>query len=67
MSDRWQRHGLGTQLLKLLVQAGRDERLERITATILGDNHEMQQVARKAGFALEHPPGENECVANLTL
>jgi acetyltransferase len=67
VSDQWQRHGLGTQLLKLLVQAGRDEKLERITATMLADNHEMQHVARKAGFKVEHLPGGNEYQAELVL
>jgi acetyltransferase len=65
--DQWQGHGLGTQLLKLLVQVGRDEKLERITATMLADNHEMQHVARKAGFKVEHHSGENEFRAELVL
>jgi acetyltransferase len=58
ISDQWQGHGLGTQLLKTLVQMGRDEKLQRITATILPDNRGMQQVARKVGFTLSHPGGE---------
>lgn len=67
VSDQWQRHGLGTRLLKQLVQVGRDEKLERITATMLGDNREMQHVARKVGFQVEHIPGENEYRAELVL
>ncbi|MBI5772487.1 MAG: bifunctional acetate--CoA ligase family protein/GNAT family N-acetyltransferase [Verrucomicrobia bacterium] len=67
VSDRWQGHGFGTQLLKMLVQVGRDEKLARITATILPDNHEMQRVARKAGFEVRHKPGENECRAEIML
>lgn len=67
VSDQWQRHGIGTQLLKHLVQIGRDEKLERITATILGDNHEMQGVARKVGFQVEHQPGGTEYRAELML
>jgi acetyltransferase len=65
--DQWHGHGLGTQLLKLLVQIGRDEKLGRITATVLADNHEMQHVARKAGFKVEHRPGGNEYQAELML
>jgi acetyltransferase len=65
--DQWQGHGLGTQLLKLLVQVGRDEKLGRITATVLADNHEMQHVARKVGFKVEHRPGGNEYQAELML
>ena len=67
VSDQWQGRGLGTQLLKLLVQIGRDEKLERITATMLADNHEMQQIARKAGFQMEHSPGGNEYRGELVL
>jgi len=67
VSDLWQGHGLGTQLLKLLVQVGSDEKLERITATMLADNHEMQHMARKAGFKVEHTPAGNEYHARMVL
>lgn len=67
VSDKWQRHGLGAQLLMLLVQIGRDEKLERIIATMLADNHEMQRLARKVGFKVEHLPGGNEYRAELKL
>jgi acetyltransferase len=67
VSDQWQGHGFGTQLLKLLVQVGRDEKLERITATMLADNRGMQQVARKAGFKVEHMAGENQYCAEIVL
>jgi acetyltransferase len=67
VSDHWQGHGLGTQLLNLLVQAGRDEKLARITATMLADNHEMQHVARKCGFEVCHMAGGGECQATIHL
>ena len=67
VSDQWQRHGLGTQRLKLLVQVGRDEKLERITATRLADNHQKQSVARKVGFKVDHIPSGNEYRAELVL
>ena len=67
VSDRWQRHGLGLQLLQRLVQIGRDEKLERITAIMLADNQVMQHIARKAGFKVDHTPGWNEYRAELTL
>jgi acetyltransferase len=67
VGDQWQNQGLGTQLLKLLIQVGRDEHLERITATILPDNREMQHVCRKAGFQIRHAAGENECTAEKVL
>ena len=67
VSDQWHGHGLGTQLLKLLVHVGRDEKLERITATMLADNHEMQHIAREVGFKVEHTPGGTEYRAELVL
>ena len=53
VSDAHQGHGLGVELLRRLVQIGRDEKLERIIATILGDNVAMQHVSRKIGFKLK--------------
>jgi acetyltransferase len=67
ISDSWQNQGIGTRLLKMLVQIGRDEHLDRISATILPENREMQHVSRKAGFEVRHLPGENECHAEIVL
>ena len=67
IGDQWQNNGLGTELLKMLVQVGRDETLARITAAILADNHEMQHVARKAGFAVHHDPEAREYTAEISL
>jgi acetyltransferase len=53
VGDRWQKQGLGTELLTRLVQIARDEKLERVTAVILADNHAMQNVCRKVGFTVE--------------
>ncbi|HEY9601852.1 MAG TPA: GNAT family N-acetyltransferase, partial [Allocoleopsis sp.] len=52
VSDVWQRRGVGTELLQRLVQVGRDEHLDRITADILGENSAMQRVCEKVGFRL---------------
>ena len=67
VSDQWQGQGLGTRLLKTLVQIGRDEKLERITATILPDNREMQHVCRRVGFQIRHEVGDSECRAEILL
>ena len=50
ISDRYQRQGLGTELLGRLVQVGRDEGLRRITAEILPENLGMRRVAERLGF-----------------
>lgn len=48
--DEIQGEGLGTELLRRLVQVGQDAGLERIMADILMQNGAMQHVARKLGF-----------------
>ncbi|WP_421656376.1 bifunctional acetate--CoA ligase family protein/GNAT family N-acetyltransferase [Leptothermofonsia sp. ETS-13] len=52
VSDRFQGRGLGTELLRRLLQVGRDEHLDRITAEILSDNSGMQRVCEKLDFRI---------------
>jgi acetyltransferase len=52
ISDKAQDQGLGTELLRRLLQVGRDEKLSHITADILPDNIEMQRISQKLGFRL---------------
>ncbi len=56
VSDSVQRQGLGTEMLRRLVQIGRDERLDRITAEMLPVNFAMQRVAERVGFRLTISP-----------
>ncbi|PWU13087.1 MAG: acetyl CoA synthetase subunit alpha [Verrucomicrobia bacterium] len=67
VSDSWQHHGIGTELLKLLVQIGRTEKLERLVGCILPENRAMQHLCKKAGFQLHHyvEAGEWEAVCRL--
>ncbi|MEM0979416.1 MAG: bifunctional acetate--CoA ligase family protein/GNAT family N-acetyltransferase [Cyanobacteria bacterium P01_H01_bin.58] len=52
VSDAYQKQGVGTKLLEQLVQVGRDEGLDTITAEILHENRAMQRVCEKVGFTL---------------
>ncbi len=68
VSDQFQRQGLGTEFLSRLVKIARDERLEKLTASLLAENTEMQKVCRKLGFKLT--PGKDPSdpvAAELTL
>ncbi|MGA7409155.1 MAG: GNAT family N-acetyltransferase, partial [Bryobacteraceae bacterium] len=38
VADQFQRHGLGTELLRQLIQFGRDEHLQRLTGSMLVEN-----------------------------
>ncbi len=66
IADPWQRQGLGTTLLSLLVEIGREEGLERINAEILQENRAMQQICRKLGFRLRPMPDAVQAEISLT-
>lgn len=53
VSDRVQSKGLGTELLRRLLEVGRDEHLDCIKAEILTENRPMQRVCEKLGFQLK--------------
>ena len=65
ITDAYHGQGFGAELLRRLVQIGRDEKLRRITATILAENLAMQRLAREAGFKLTRDGAEY--VAQLDL
>lgn len=67
VSDHYQRRGLGTQLLTLLVQIGRNEKLARITADILPENEEMKSICEKLGFKITHSAEDRVLKAEIIL
>jgi len=67
VSDQWQKQGLGTELLKRLVHVGRDEKLTRISAVIMADNHAMQRVSKKVGFKVRQLAGDHDFIAEIAL
>jgi acetyltransferase len=50
VSDQWQHCGLGTELLRRLIQIGKEEKLARIVGDVLPDNRDMLRVCEKLGF-----------------
>jgi acetyltransferase len=67
VTDRYQGLGLGSELLGLLLQVGRDEKIRRITADILPGNLAMQRICEKLGFRLHHTIGEDVVKADISL
>jgi len=67
ISDAVHGHGLGTELLRRLVEIGRDDRVKRITAEILPDNHHMLHICRLLGFTLQHSPADHVVRASLDV
>lgn len=67
VSDQYQCSGLGTQLLRLLLQVGGDEQLDRISAEILSDNRAMQRVCQKLGFHIHRTAEASVVRAEIEL
>ncbi len=54
VTDQFQRQGLGTELLRQLIQVGRDEHLQRLTGDVLAENRGMVEMCKKLGFRLQY-------------
>jgi acetyltransferase len=65
--DEYQGEGIGTELLRRLVEVGETEGLDRITADILQQNHAMQRVCEKLGFDLVRGDGREMVKAVKSL
>ncbi len=67
VADKYQRSGIGTELLRRLVTIGAREGLARITAKILPENSGMLQVCRKIGFDVRFNADEEVYDAVIAL
>jgi acetyltransferase len=53
VSDRFQGQGIGTELVKRLVEIARNEKIHRIVAVISPENGPMQKICRKLNFTIK--------------
>jgi acetyltransferase len=67
VSDNWQNQGIGSELLKLLVEIGRKEKLSRLSANVLSGNRAMLHLFQKAGFRVRTQGELGEHTAELLL
>jgi len=67
ISDKYQQQGLGTELVRRLIAAGRDEKLRQIVANILPENAGMHALADKFGFQIRRGDDPGMVVAVLEL
>jgi acetyltransferase len=67
VSDRYQKMGLGHELLRRVVQIARDERLSLVSAEMLPDNVAMQAVFRRLGFRIRADEDLTSLRATLEL
>jgi acetyltransferase len=66
VSDRFQRQGLGSELLRRLLAVARRERLRRVVGFISPENQPMLQIARRLGFKL-HRPKDDPSMVEATI
>jgi acetyltransferase len=67
VSDRCQGCGIGSELLKRLIEIGRSERLQRIVGDILPDNDAMKRVCEKLGFSRRYVIQEKVVRAEIDI
>jgi acetyltransferase len=67
VTDQFQRKGLGTELLRRLIQFSHDEKIRRLTGDILVENRGMQEVCRRLGFRLQYSPEDQLMRVELAL
>ena len=63
VSDRIQHQGVGTRLMKALMNAARDHGLTRIEGTVLKENDQMLALMRELGFTQGRVPDDPQVVA----
>ena len=58
VSDSYHPRGLGTELLRRMLQIGQEEKLQAILGYILTSNYKMHSLCKKLGFELQPDGGE---------
>jgi acetyltransferase len=67
VADRFQRKGLGTELLRQLIQFAYDEHIQLLTSDILMENLGMLAVCKKLGISLRYSPEDHLVQAKFVL
>jgi acetyltransferase len=67
ISDAWQRQGLGSELLRRMIQVGRAEKLKKIVGHVLPDNRDMARICQKVGFTVTRGTSQNDLLAEYIL
>jgi acetyltransferase len=67
VSDHFHHLGLGTELVRRLLDVARDEKLKFVTSTMLGINREMRGICNRLGFRLTVDPEEDLVEATVEL
>lgn len=67
VSDEFQGNGLGTELVRRLIDVARQEKIARIVGDVLKDNTVMLRVCQKLGFTLKGEPADSVLTAEFAV
>ncbi len=67
VADRWQRRGLGTELLSSVARVARSENFQRLSGEILRENVATQAAFKKVGFTVKAMDDPSSVMARLEL
>jgi acetyltransferase len=67
VGDLWQRQGLGTELLRRMLDIARQEKIARVVGSFLEENYEMQSISKKLGMKLVRAMDEPLVRASIDL
>ena len=67
INDSQQGRGFGTELLRRLLAIARVEKVQRVTAEIRADNHDMKRVCEKLGFQIDRDLNDPVLRASINL
>ena len=67
VDDRFQHLGMGTELYRRLIAVAKEEKLERVVSTLLGENRDMRAICQKLGFKLESDMEDGTIRAELAV
>jgi acetyltransferase len=67
VSDPYQHRGVGSEMLSRLIGIARAENVSRLSAAILPENSDMQDICKRLGFELHQAPGDKTIQASFEL
>ena len=62
VTDTWQRHGIGYELMRRLMAVARDRGLDVMTGEVLSNNRKMLKLCEDLGFRIARSPDDPEVV-----
>lgn len=58
VADAWQRRGVGTVMMRALIETARASGLRMMFGEVLSGNHKMLELMQRLGFQLKLDPGD---------